>query len=224
MFVSLPSNSHYTHSVSRTANRNHRSIRFFLQLLHKLSIHPQHRRSSLRVPLIHILLSQLRSTLQATILSRLWMRQIHHKPSRNHSKVIAATNQVMQPRDFVEAVVHKTLVERGQHARALHHHVGLLDRVEPARNQRVVKRTIRKKPLFVEIVLKKRKNIEINTWVDFFSRYRKQLWFLRHWINSGLDWGNRGTDLKSTGILEKKTLKRSRKAKNKTAFRSQRRG
>lgn len=54
-------------SAARTANRYNCPIWLLLQFLHKLSIHSQHRWSIHRVPFIHILLSQLRSTPSKTI-------------------------------------------------------------------------------------------------------------------------------------------------------------
>ena len=98
------------------------------------------------------------------------MRQIHHEASRDDSEVVAAPNQVVQPGDFVEAVVHETLVELGKHARSLDHHVGLLNRVEPARNQRVMKRAVRKKPFLVKIVLRQRQGADLRALISFRGR------------------------------------------------------
>lgn len=81
------------------------------------------------------------------------MGNVHDKSTRNDAKVVASPNQVVEPRDLVEPVIHEPFVECWQGRRFLHHHVGLLDVVEPARNQRVMIRTVRQKPPFIQVVL-----------------------------------------------------------------------
>lgn len=39
------------------------------------------------------------------------MRHVHHKTSGDYTKVITAANQVMEPSNFIETVIHKPLVK-----------------------------------------------------------------------------------------------------------------
>lgn len=60
---------------------------------------------------------------------------------------------MVKPGDLVEPVIHEPLVKRRQERGLLHHHIGLLDVVKPARDQGVMVGAIGEKPLLVQIVL-----------------------------------------------------------------------
>lgn len=140
--------------VGIRTNGNGRVIRFFLELGHEGLVHLQHGRSSLRVPLVHVLLPQNGPNDHACPFPSLRVWNVHDEAPRNHAKVVSPPNEVVKPGDLVESVIHEPLVKRRQERGLLHHHIGLLDVVKPARDQRVMVGAIGEKPLLVQIVLR----------------------------------------------------------------------
>lgn len=139
--------------VGVRTNGNGRVVRFFLELGHEGLVHLQHGGPPLRVPLVHVLLPQNGSNDHAHPFPSRRVWNIHDEAPRNHAKVVSPPNEVVKPGDLVESVIHEPLVKRRQEFGLLHHHIGLLDVVEPARDQGVMVGTIGEKPLLVQIVL-----------------------------------------------------------------------